>query len=125
VAGDLTGELSHLVAGIGDPIAACRLVVIDVIAIVRHSRSPEAKAHLGFRNEELTLVISDLGKGFDLELARRKGGLGLISMGERVRLVNGTIKIESQVGSGTRITVNAPLSLNPTRPYLRQENSKS
>jgi hypothetical protein len=47
---------------------------------------------------EICLVVSDLGKGFDLETAVRGRGLGLASMQERVRLVNGTIEIQSKHG---------------------------
>ncbi len=88
--------------------------------MIRHSRSPEAKVHLQFHGGDLSMLISDNGKGFDLDVVRRKGGLGLISMNERVRLVNGTFKIESDVGSGTRITVKVPLALNPAHRLERQ-----
>ncbi len=38
-----------------------------------------------------------------------KGGLGVVSMKERVRHVGGTLSIESHVSSGTRLTVRVPL----------------
>jgi len=34
----------------------------------------------------------------------KKGGLGLISMEERVRLVNGKLTVHSQIGKGTTVT---------------------
>jgi len=37
--------------------------------------------------------------------ATRKCGLGLVSMEERARIVGGTLSIDSQVGSGTRIEI--------------------
>jgi signal transduction histidine kinase len=40
-----------------------------------------------------------------------KGGLGLISMRERVRIVNGTIAIESKLMGGTSIHVRVPYTL--------------
>jgi signal transduction histidine kinase len=55
-----------------------------------------------------------LGDGFDLEEGRGKGGLGLVSMEERVRLVNGTFSIQSRPGEGTRVEVRVPLQ--PGRP---------
>jgi len=57
---------------------------------------------------EIHLTISDLGKGFNLEAALRGKGLGLTSMRERVRLVNGTISIESKPMAGTTIRVRVP-----------------
>jgi PAS domain S-box-containing protein len=58
---------------------------------------------------EIHLVISDLGRGFDVEAASQGKGLGLTSMRERVRLVNGTISIESKLMCGTTIYVRVPL----------------
>jgi signal transduction histidine kinase len=54
------------------------------------------------------LIIRDLGKGFDIEAASQGRGLGLTSMQERVRLVNGTITIESKPMGGTTIHVRVP-----------------
>ena len=58
---------------------------------------------------EIHLTIRDLGKGFDIEAARQGRGLGLTSMQERVRLVNGTITIESKPMGGTVIHVRVPV----------------
>jgi PAS domain S-box-containing protein len=58
---------------------------------------------------EIHLTITDLGKGFDLEAVKQRKGLGLTSMRERIRLVNGTIAIESKPAAGTTIRVRVPL----------------
>jgi len=57
------------------------------------------------RLDGVALSIEDNGCGFDLEEARQKGGLGLISMEERVRLVNGSLSIRSAPGEGTVVEV--------------------
>jgi signal transduction histidine kinase len=59
-------------------------------------------------SREIHLDISDSGQGFELEAAIQRRGLGLISMRERVRLVNGTIAIESKPMKGTTINVRVP-----------------
>jgi PAS domain S-box-containing protein len=59
---------------------------------------------------EIHLVVSDLGKGFDLETAMQGRGLGLTSMQERVRLIKGIIEIQSKPMSGTTIHVRVPLT---------------
>ncbi len=59
---------------------------------------------------EIQLIVRDSGVGFDSELARATQGLGLVSMQERVRLVNGTISITSKQLSGTEVSVRVPLS---------------
>jgi signal transduction histidine kinase len=53
--------------------------------------------------------VEDFGKGFDVEATKGKGGLGLISMQERVRLVGGSLSINSKAGDGARVEVRIPL----------------
>jgi signal transduction histidine kinase len=57
---------------------------------------------------EIHLIVSDLGRGFDVEAAMQGEGLGLTSMCERIRMVNGTIAIESKPMRGTSIHVRVP-----------------
>ena len=52
------------------------------------------------------------GSGFDIELAKTKKRLGLISIRERLRLVGGKISIRSQPHKGTQIDVLIPLALD-------------
>ena len=68
---------------------------------------------------EIHLTVSDTGVGFDLEAAMKGRGLGLVSMQERVRLVNGTISIASKLTRGTEIAVRVPVKVvatNETKP---------
>ncbi len=59
---------------------------------------------------ELSLHISDNGIGFDPESDRTRRGLGLLSMRERLRLVDGTISLMRIEPTGTRIDVRIPFS---------------
>jgi PAS domain S-box-containing protein len=65
---------------------------------------------------EILLIVSDLGKGFDLDGALQGKGLGLTSMCERVRLMNGTIVIASKPNVGTTIRVRVPLESEQSSP---------
>jgi signal transduction histidine kinase len=56
------------------------------------------------------LTVRDAGVGFDLEKVLSGHGIGIVSMRERVRLVNGSISIQSKPNSGTTIEVHVPLS---------------
>ena len=58
---------------------------------------------------EIHLLVSDFGRGFDLETATEGRGLGLTSMQERVRLINGIIEIQSKPMGGTIVHVRVPL----------------
>ena len=63
----------------------------------------DSKCDHGERPDEIHLTVRDSGAGFDLEAARKSRGLGLISMEERLKLVNGTFSVESQPQGGTTI----------------------
>ena len=58
--------------------------------------------------DEIHLTVSDSGAGFDIDAAKASRGLGLISMEERLKLLNGTLSIESQLQSGTTIHARVP-----------------
>jgi PAS domain S-box-containing protein len=74
----------------------------------KHSGVKRIEVQLAENSGEIHLIVRDLGKGFDIEAARQGRGLGLTSMRERVRLVNGTITIESKAMGGTTIHVRVP-----------------
>jgi signal transduction histidine kinase len=75
---------------------------------MKHSRVKRIEVQLRENAGEIHLIIRDSGKGFDVEGALQGKGLGLSNMRERVRLVNGTISIESKPMSGTTIHVRVP-----------------
>ena len=75
----------------------------------KHSGVKRIEVQLREDSGEIHLIIRDSGKGFDVEAALQGKGLGLTSMRERVRLVNGTFSIESKPMGGTIIHVRVPL----------------
>jgi PAS domain S-box-containing protein len=83
----------------------------------KHSGVRQVEVQLRENSDEIHLLVSDLGKGFDVEAALQGKGLGLASMRERVRLVNGAIAIESKAGGGgTTIHVRVPLRSEHSSP---------
>ena len=80
---------------------------------VKHSGVKRFEVQLHEESGEIHLIIRDSGKGFDIEAARQGRGLGLTSMRERVRLVNGTIVIDSKPMGGTTILVRIPFKSEP------------
>jgi PAS domain S-box-containing protein len=69
----------------------------------KHSGVRHFEVELWGTSDEVHLTVRDSGAGFDREAAKESKGLGLISMEERLKLVNGTLSIESQLKSGTTI----------------------
>ena len=92
----------------------CREVALTLFRILQEALQNAAKysgvrrfkVKLACGEHELRLTVSDRGIGFDPETVKK--GLGLISMRERARLVNGTIEIKSRLMSGTTIDVHVP-----------------
>jgi signal transduction histidine kinase len=76
---------------------------------IKHSGVKRIEVQLREESGEIHLTVSDSGRGFDVEAVKQGKGLGLTSMRERVRLVNGTIAIESKPMGGTTINVRVPL----------------
>jgi PAS domain S-box-containing protein len=77
---------------------------------VKHSGARHVEVGLSGTPGEIHLAVSDRGVGFDSEAAKEGRGLGLVSMQERLKLMRGTLSIESQPKRGTTIHARVPLS---------------
>jgi signal transduction histidine kinase len=77
---------------------------------VRYSGQKDFEVRLEGISGGLELEVIDRGIGFDMASVKQTTGLGLTSMRERIRLVNGTIRIDSKPKIGTRIRVRVPLA---------------
>jgi len=75
---------------------------------IKHSARQNFRVEVHGTNEGISLAVSDSGIGFDWQDALNRGGLGLISMRERLRLVNGVLSIQSEPGCGTTVLARVP-----------------
>ena len=85
----------------------------------KHSQATNIRIDLIGENVGLLMRITDDGIGFDAS-ARLGCGLGMISMKERLRLVNGGLSIWSRPGLGTQVEARVPCE---ARPVSRREVS--
>ena len=77
--------------------------------IMKHARASQAKVSLASTAEGITLTVQDDGVGFDTQqVVDNPRGLGLVSMAERVRLVHGSVTIDSIPQQGTRLSIHVP-----------------
>ena len=82
----------------------------------KHSGSRHLKVLLASRGgNEIELTVRDSGIGFEPEKAMKGLGLGLANMQERLRLVDGTLSIQSKPHRGTTIHAHVPISPRLTR----------
>ena len=96
---------------VAQEIASClyRVTQECLRNVTKHAQATQVDVKLIGKDDALTLSISDNGKGFTVEtMLGGKHGLGLISMQERVRAVQGTYNLRSAPGQGTEIIVWVP-----------------
>jgi PAS domain S-box-containing protein len=90
-------------------LALYRIIQEGLSNIAKHAKTKNAYVFLEGVDDSLMLTIRDTGTGFDKEKVRNKAALGLGSIRERTRLVNGSVKITSKMGKGTTVEVRVPL----------------
>ena len=79
----------------------------------KYSGQKHFKVHLKGNANQIELEVSDQGAGFDLESMQNGRGLGLVSMAERIHLLNGRISIDSKPNVGTTVRAWVPLATQP------------
>lgn len=90
-------------------LAIYRIVQEGLRNISKHACANNVSVSLQGAGRGLVLSVKDDGIGFDPSEAGATPGIGLSSLRERTRLINGHLAIESRPGQGTIITVEAPL----------------
>lgn len=91
-------------------LAMYRIVQEGLNNAVKHAKGSNIYIFLERTDGSLHLMIRDTGVGFDPEKIKHKEGLGLSSIRERVRLIDGQFTIETKEGKGTSVEVIAPLA---------------
>ena len=96
--------------GVPHEISLCLFRVLQEALhnAAKHSQVLYFRVRIRSSPGEIFLEVSDSGIGFDPEAERGDRGLGLVSMRERVRLVKGTILIQSKALRGTTVQVRVP-----------------
>jgi signal transduction histidine kinase len=96
-------------------VAAYRLVQEALTNVARHSATSVCHVYLQRLPHSILITIEDHGRGFDVDAESQaiSRGLGLIGIRERVAQLRGTLRLESTLGEGTRLTVELPASTRP------------
>ncbi|MDC1227321.1 histidine kinase, partial [Algibacter sp.] len=81
---------------------------------IKYADSTHILVSLSHSENILSIVIDDNGKGFDPEKIKNvknaDGGMGMTFMHERIKYIEGRLFLNSEIGLGTRVTLNIPLS---------------
>lgn len=82
--------------------------------VIKHSESKKCEIIIKIKENRILLSIDDNGKGFirsyDTDGKKNKPGLGLTGMTERVRILGGNFKVETDPGKGTKIRIEVPIN---------------
>jgi signal transduction histidine kinase len=104
-----------------------RIVQEAVTNILKHSAATEATVVIKKQPTTVSISIRDNGKGFDPARSSAQMedfGYGLSGIAERVRILKGTLVIESQPGAGTSVTAEIPFKFSqPVSNYETGSNS--
>ncbi|HJQ27069.1 MAG TPA: two-component regulator propeller domain-containing protein [Blastocatellia bacterium] len=97
-------SIDNLLSATGE-INLYRIVQEAVNNIVKHSHATEARIAVKRIGDTIHISIRDNGSGFNVEEKAKAGGLGLLSLSERARILGGRIDIQSAPAQGTAITL--------------------
>jgi len=102
---------SDVFKSIPQEVSTClfRVLQESLTNVVKHSGAKTAQVELAGSPSEIQLQILDSGVGFDPKSTGSRGGLGLISMRERLNLLGGELLIESRPSGNTWIKACVPL----------------
>lgn len=89
-------------------VALFRLIQESVQNAMKHAEAKEVVVKLEIKRDNLTVIIRDNGKGFDLN-KKQCNSFGLIGMRERVEILEGQLSIDSTIGKGTIVLIQVPL----------------
>ena len=84
--------------------------------IAKHAAARRVDVALNRTDSGVALAVIDDGRGFDPESLERQNGLGLVSLDERVRLLGGTLTVDSHPDRGTTVRVQLPAGDMPHGP---------
>ena len=93
--------------------------------VARHARAQAVQVSLHSLDGGLQLAVADNGAGFDPGEEPQQPSLGLASMRERVRLLEGKLDIESKRGRGTTILAWIPVKAHDLPDTANRENRES
>jgi PAS domain S-box-containing protein len=108
---DFLATCTHNPASSSVSLSLFRITQEALRNAARHGEARHVTVSLVRDDTHLSLRVSDDGRGFDVSSARHQGGLGLVSIEERARLVQASVTIDSVPGKGTEVVVRVPVDV--------------
>lgn len=93
-------------------ITIYRLIQEALNNAYHHAGGAGQRVQVSSETDQIVVMISDSGEGFDPNQTASKGRLGLSGMRERVESLGGWFQIDSQPGQGTTILTRLPYQMD-------------
>ena len=100
-------EISALSLGQTVELELYRVIQESLTNIIKHAAAHTVHITIAKQNQTIEVVIEDDGKGYNTSIKSK--GIGVRLMERRVASLNGSIKIESQIGQGTLVCFCIPI----------------
>lgn len=97
-------------------ITIFRILQEALTNISRHAAATEVAIRLEVGPGQITLEVSDNGRGITPAESKAENAIGLLGMRERAQMVGGSVTITGRAGAGTRVLVTVPLHRAAPRP---------
>ena len=101
--GKLVDEISEQIK-----ISLFRVTQEALINIIEHAEAQEAQVSLKKVDQNIQLIISDNGKGLNIDQIDTHNGLGILGMRERMEMIDGSLEIRTSFSEGTTIIATCP-----------------
>lgn len=85
-----------------------RMVQESLNNIIKHANATKINVVLNYSPEQLSIIISDNGSGFE-QTAAKNNGIGIQNMHNRAKMIGAELDIQSEVEKGTNTTITLPL----------------
>jgi signal transduction histidine kinase len=104
------GTPSPLPAGVD--LSAYRIVQEALTNVVKHAGPAQAQVTIGYRDRDVTVEVTDDGRGAAAPAGDGRGGTGhgLVGMRERVAVFGGDLEAGPRPGGGFRVAARLPLA---------------
>jgi signal transduction histidine kinase/tetratricopeptide (TPR) repeat protein len=87
-----------------------RVVQETVNNAIKHAEATQIKISISDDNDQIKLLVSDNGKGFDYE-EKKKRSYGLSNLKQRIEEIGGSFQFNSEANKGTQLSVQIQLAL--------------
>jgi signal transduction histidine kinase len=86
-----------------------RLIQECLTNIIKHAKAKSVSVSVKKEGNSIITLISDNGKGFNVNDSKKKNSLGLKTIFERIRIMNGNLSIDSKLNNGTSFIFSIPV----------------